>query len=310
MSLWQKFSDLQGSAEQCRSAARVTRAKCDRIQSTIESLLQTQQHERSGSDQALEQVAKFRARLSGTAAAAAAAAASSNAPFAGVASSDDADDNDDLEKAPSLQEQLDRAEADYNVAVTAHHQAVQKELLCKATRQEQIQQALEQSHSFQLQCQQWQLQATGLETAVTMAALNAAGKGDEAAALEGLTPAEEPTFIAEEDAFDENDPTTWVVADDDDELQDAVADYKQSLLAQQDAMTKLNVWKTKQAALQAKRRNSLERSQQLEVQLSRIASDCVDLQSEAAELQHLTLEDVALAQAYRSSTYILNRPWF
>ena len=123
------------------------------------------------------------------------------------------------------------------------------------------------------------------------------GKGDDVFSLVGF---EELTFIAEEDVFAENDPTTWVIDDDDDddELREGVADYKQSLLARKDVVAELNLWKTKQEALQTKIRSILERSQQLEVQLSRIASDCADLQSGAAELLQLTLEYVALTHAF------------
>lgn len=330
MSLWQKYSDLQQEAERCRAEARSVRAKVDGLKQQMECLQQQQDRDASATVDAVQLTRTLRRQYTGEPPPAQGSAVddepaatdanrSSNALWIPEAGSSDGG------RVLSLRAQWDAVETAYAAAVADGDRAVQAHALARAMRDEQRQERVAESRAFrQVQCPQWRLAAAnvGLEsgafvTAALQSAHVAAAASDVICDTDGvsavrqmITDDEEEASCCwmavdtEEDAWDVNDPATWVIPDDDDELKEAVAAYKESTKARQAAAAELrDVWKPKEAALRENCRNREERTQQLQQQLARIDKDCSDLSSQLSQLQQLTVEDVALAQMYRTSEY-------
>jgi hypothetical protein len=279
MSLLRKHSELQTVMDNCRADTRRAQNELQRLQASTESLRDKQQRERTATKREQQKLEELRMHLNGD----------------GYIASEG------KQVTMTLQMRLDQAEVTYAAAVASHHQAEQASLRWKAYKQEQIQLAIESSRKFRMQCQQMQVQVASIESAlITVAALRAAGKVQEAASLE-MSCANPPRARVEENERDESDPTTWSLADDDYELSDIVADYHAHRQARNDAALELDDWKSRHVIASTERDNRLERARQLGEQLARIHSDCADLQSKTAEIRHLIEEDHALARTYRTS---------
>jgi len=292
MSLFNKFSDLQQQAEQCRLQRSAARQSIESLRAAQAALQQTATSERQLTASNTKKASRLHAQLTRSS-----ASSSNGSEAAGGGRRLFAEDDDETADR-NLTLELEEAEKDYTAAVTAHENTKRQLEQWKAWKVDQLQQ--QQQPDFRHQCCEWRLQAAaaGLSHATTVAALKAVEASPEE--LEGLE--EESEAMDVTTAVNENDdPSTWILSEDDYELREAVEAYQKSRQQHALAVTELDTWKIKQAALQTKRQSRQDRKEQLQAQLQRLYKGCNDLQSETAQLKLLTEEDVVLAATYRTS---------
>jgi len=309
MSLWNKFSDLQQQAEQCRHQRGRARQAREQLEAELQQLVQTTARERQAAANANRQA---RAR---------------HVALAGKGGGDSCArlrlDEEDLQRGgrdatttPTLTQQLRQSDQAYSQALTAHEHAQRQLDQWKAWKVDQLQQPQQHSpndHSFWQQCCTWRLQAVTLglpQDVVTKAAIQAAVGSRCHEHLGGLLELEKK-LEKEDNSWDpyplphwnEDDPATWILPeddhDDDYELQEAVKLYRIRQQQHAEAVAALETWKTKHTALQNNCQTSRDRRDQLQAQCQRLSKDGDNLRQETAQLELLTEEDTVLANTYR-----------
>ena len=285
MSLWNKFSDLQQQAEHCRQQRSSARQSMDVLRASVEKIQQTVVSERQLTNENKEKASRLHEQLTCT---------KRRLDDGGRVLFPDDDDK----KHPSLILELEETEKRYSEAVTACENSKHQLEQWKSWKVDQLQQ--QKQSNFRHQCCEWRLQAAaaGLSHAVAVAARKAAGATSED--VEELE-VESNLSDAAAEINENDDPTSWILGNDDHELKDAMEEYSNSRRLHDSTVTKLEVWKTKHAALEAKRQNRLDRQEQLNKQLQRLSNDCTNLQNETSQMKLLIEEDSVLAATYRTS---------
>lgn len=307
LSLWNKISEVQAAAEQCRIETRAAHEEYEKTQSSLDSLGHEEIEQVKATDDALQNAAEWSMRLHGGDGSKKSHCRSGG----GVGAGGEGTQSTSPKSSPPLQRQWDRAQAEFTVALKVHREALHIGEQCKLYRQEQMRIAIEKSGRFRRQCHPLQHQVASIDAtlipfAATCAALGHATKDRSLF----FNQANFSTTTVETPSEDENDPLTWVnfsgdPNDNQSALELLVQDYRWQQKAHTEAAHVLEQLESEQTQISMRCNQRQVRSHQLSLQLERLVADCDEVEMQTKHVQQMTIENQELARKFRCSTFIL-----
>jgi hypothetical protein len=261
MSLWQKFAELQNTADALRTERRGVENGSERLAGEIRRMKICIETE-------TEQIQ--------------------------LQQKDERPMNENLRQA------LDVVQEAHSAALTTRNDTNVALEQWTARKQEETEQSLAFDRSFRIQCEQWKLRAIaiGLTDASDQAAVFSQNPANALMGDHGITA---ETLTSELLVDTERDPLLWKIQEDDEELQIAVDRYRAAMILRQDIQKLVDESNTTLRGIVAKQIAADQRSVDLQSRLEVILGETQLVQSSLNEVEELILHEEALGDSYRKS---------